>query len=74
MGSELTVVLKPDPRLLWDQLDQASAIDEWPPDDPAESKDRIRPADRIQSRLAFTIKASPLFHINYHVIVDYINL
>lgn len=40
LGSELTVVLKPDPRLLWDQFDQAvSTIDERPPDDPAESKE-----------------------------------
>lgn len=71
LGSELTAVLKPDPRLLWDQLDQAvSAIDERPPDDPVESKDRIRPPDRIQSCLAFTIKVSPLLQINYHVNVD----
>ena len=36
-GSELTAVLKPDPRLLWDQFDQVvSTIDERPPDDPEE--------------------------------------
>lgn len=44
LGSELTAVLKPDTRLLWDQFEQAvNSSDEGTPDDPAESKeDRFR--------------------------------
>lgn len=38
-GGELAAVLKPDPRLLWDQFEEAaSAVGEWPPDDLSESK------------------------------------
>lgn len=59
--SELTAVLKPDPRLLWDQFDHtASTKDGRPPDDLAEAKEDHTEPHRNQSFPAFTVKASHL--------------